>query len=116
MRKHLIYSFRQIFSDGLCIFGAVDGKNHLAMAEEVLSNFKTVIISKPGTFKKNNPPALFALFTKLRDEMGTDQKIYLEEDASKALKLAEKLTRKDEPVLCCGSFYLAGEIKQELCL
>lgn len=111
--KHLMLSYKQIFKDtGVCIFGSVDGKKHVEMAGEILANFNTVIISKPGTFKRNNPKQLFEIFNSLK----TDQKIYLEEDASKALELAKQLSKKDTPILVCGSFYMAGAVKEALCL
>lgn len=110
--KHLMVSFRQMYRDGVCIFGSVEGKNHEAMAEDVLKNFDTIIISKPGTFKKSDPKALFELFSKMK----TTQQVYFEEDMKKALSLAESLTTETQPILCCGSFYLAGQVKEALCL
>ena len=111
----LIRTFRSMFPgrDGICIFGAVSGKNHLAMAKLVLSAFDTVVISRPGSFKKNDPKALYELVLSLKEP---SQTVVLLEDASEALSYCLSHTSENEGILAAGSFYLAGAIKEALCL
>ncbi|MBP5553072.1 MAG: bifunctional folylpolyglutamate synthase/dihydrofolate synthase [Spirochaetales bacterium] len=111
----LIKTFRNIYPGrgGVCIFGAVSGKNHLAMAQSVLSAFDTVVISRPGTFKKNDPAALYELVVSLKKP---SQTVVLREDASSALAYSLEHCEQDQGILCAGSFYLAGAIKEALCL
>ena len=110
----LIKTFRNMYPGrgGVCIFGAVSGKNHLAMAQSVLSAFDTVVVSRPGTFKKNDPKALYDLLLSLK---GADQTVVLLEDASSALEFSLEHCSEGQGVLCAGSFYLAGAIKEALC-
>ena len=111
----LIRTFRNIYPGrgGVCIFGAVSGKNHLAMAQSVLGAFDTVVVSRPGTFKKNDPKALYELLLSLKEP---SQTVVLLEDASSALAFCLEHCEEDQGVLCAGSFYLAGAIKEALCL
>ncbi len=112
---HLLETFKEMYpsvkSNGVCIFGSVNGKNHNAMCNEILQSFDKIIVCRPGTFKKSDPQALYDMLCAKKSE---DQKIYLRCEAKDALELACKLTKEDEPILACGSFYLAGVIKEAL--
>lgn len=111
--KNLLESFTELYpKDGICIFGCVSDKNHTEMAEEVLRRFDTVVISRPGTFKKSDLSAVFEAFENLR---GKDQTVVLLPEAKDALSYIENNTEKTQPVLVCGSFYLAGTIREALC-
>lgn len=116
--ENLLDTFKQMYPQkcGVCIFGAVEGKNHEAMCNLILETFDKIIISRPGTFKKSNVQALFEMFEHKIAEFDEykEKKVYLESEASSALELAQKLTSVDEPVLICGSFYLAGAFKEAL--
>jgi len=116
--EHLLKTFKQMYPQkkGVCIFGAVEGKNHEAMSELILETFDKIIVSRPGTFKKSNPEELFKIIDdKIKNnDAFKEKKVYLESEAKDALELALKLTTHDEPVLVCGSFYLAGVMKDEL--
>jgi dihydrofolate synthase/folylpolyglutamate synthase len=110
----LLYSFSSLYpvSTNTVIYGALEDKDHLHMAEQILSHFRTIIISRPGTFKKSDPKALKTLFEELSRSMGAHHTIILEEDNSAALKLALSITPPKAGILACGSFYLAGGIKE----
>lgn len=112
---NLLETFRHMYpgKTGICIFGAVAGKNHEAMAHQVLSAFDKVVVSRPGTFKKSDPKALYDLLVRLKRP---NQTVVLLEKASDALAYCLENTSSGEPVLAAGSFYLAGEMKEALCL
>ena len=112
--RHLLETFREMYPgrQGICIFGAVSGKNHRAMARLVLSSFDTVVVSRPGTFKKSDPQALYDLLVSMKQE---SQSVILLEDAGDALSYCLSHTAEGEPVLAAGSFYLAGAVKEALC-
>ena len=112
---YLLETFRKMFpgKDGICIFGAVTGKNHVDMAHQILGAFDTVVVSRPGTYKVSNPKALYELLLSIK---GPSQTVVLYEDAKDALSYCLEHTKESEPVLCAGSFYLAGSIKEALCL
>ncbi len=115
---HLLETFRSIYPSscsgsrpGVCIFGCVSGKNIDAMADEVLSCFDKIVVCRPGTFKKSDPQGIYSL---LSSRCSAGQTIVLREDASSALAWALENSLGSEPILCCGSFYLAGVIKEAL--
>jgi len=112
---YLLETFRKMFpgKGGICIFGAVTGKNHVDMAHQVLGAFDTVVVSRPGTYKVSDPKALYELLLSIK---GPSQTVVLYEDAKEALSYCLEHTKEGEPVLCAGSFYLAGSIKEALCL
>ncbi len=113
----LLKTFRSIYpvsssvGSGVCIFGCVAGKNIDAMADEVLSCFDKIVVCKPGTFKKSDPQGIFDLLSSRRRP---GQTVVLRESASAALAWVLENSVDSEPVLACGSFYLAGVIKEAL--
>lgn len=110
----LLQTFRRMYPGrgGICIFGAVSGKNHEAMCSEVLGGFDHVVVCRPGTYKKSDPVALYEL---MMSGKRPDQTVVLIEDAKEALEYCLSHTREGEPVLAAGSFYLAGAVKGALC-
>ena len=109
----LLKTFRKIHPvGGICIFGSVSGKNHSAMAAMILSAFDTIVVSRPGTYKKSDIGALYALLISMKKP---SQTVVLLEDAPSALSYCLSHTSAGEPVLATGSFYLAGAIKEALC-
>ena len=110
----LIETFRKLYPGrrGICIFGALSGKNHSAMAASILSAFDTVVVSRPGTYKKSDPKALYELLLSMKKP---GQTVVLKEEASEALSYCLEHTTTDDPVLAAGSFYLAGVLKEALC-
>ncbi len=117
---HLLETFKEMYpqvtTQGVCIFGSVSGKNHSAMCDEVLGCFDKIIVCRPGTFKKSDPEALYELLSskKAENPAYNNKEIYLKCDAKEALTLAVQITKEEEPILACGSFYLAGVIKEAL--
>ncbi len=96
---------------GLCIFGCVEGKNDSQMLSEIVPNFKILVISRPGTFKKSNPYALYNTAKSITKET----EVVLKEEAKDAVDYALSNTKEGDSILVCGSFYLAGDIKEVLC-
>lgn len=121
---HLLETFKEMYpkvqTTGVCIFGSVKGKNHDAMCDEVLDNFDKIIVCRPGTFKKSDPQALYNMLCEKvlagqeTDKSWKNKKIYLKCEAIDALQLAFEITKENDPILACGSFYLAGVIKEAL--
>ena len=110
----LLETFRKMYPErnGICIFGAVAGKNHDAMCTEILGAFDHVVVCRPGTYKKSDPVALYGL---MMEKRRPDQTVVLIEDAGEALEYCLAHTCDGEPVLAAGSFYLAGAVKEALC-
>ncbi|MFA5447287.1 MAG: cyanophycin synthetase [Sphaerochaeta sp.] len=93
------------------IYGALEDKDHVHMVQSVLQHASQIIISRPGTYKKSNIVALKALF----DERNTEgRQVVLIEENDQALAYAYAHTPADGAILACGSFYLAGGIKEAL--
>lgn len=91
------------------MFGSLSDKDHLHMVRLLIPLFDRIIVCRAGTFKPNDPDALFLLIQK---EIGgkDSPRLYLEKDPDKALDLALRITPPGSSILCTGSFYLGGEI------
>lgn len=98
----------------LCIFGCVEGKKDREMLARLLEVFSTLVIARPGTFKKSNPENLYETARELSDGNNAI-KVVLREDAEEAVNYAVENTEEGDSILICGSFYLAGDIKEVLC-
>lgn len=118
--SNLLSTFRNMYINektvGVCIFGAISGKKHDEMCNEILDTFDKVIVCRPGTFKKSDPQALYDMLqAKVSQKRKWKKKeIYLRIQPNEALALAVELTNENEPILACGSFYLAGVIKEAI--
>ena len=95
---------------GVLIFGSVDGKDHISMMRNLEFCFEDIIISKPGTFKKNSPENIYRDLKMIFPE----KNIILEAEADNALCLAEKYSDSKKYIAVTGSFYMASEIKKLL--
>ncbi|AEC02124.1 bifunctional folylpolyglutamate synthase/dihydrofolate synthase [Parasphaerochaeta coccoides] len=110
----LMHSFKEIHDETktTVIYGALLDKDHDHMTRIILETAHTIIVSTPGHFKKSDPDALYATFRKNAQDMGRDSDILLIKDARDALEEAFRITPQDGAILSCGSFYLAGDIRQ----
>ncbi|MDD3929498.1 MAG: cyanophycin synthetase, partial [Sphaerochaeta sp.] len=109
----LLSSFSHLHpgSDNTVIYGALEDKDHTHMVSLVLEHFSTIIISKPGSYKKSDISMLHELFAQQAAANMKPAHIHLVEDNGEALELAFSLTPKHAAILVCGSFYLAGGVK-----
>lgn len=102
-------TFYELFKEkGILIFGSVSGKDSQAMADVLADQFKHVIISRPGTFKKSDPQCVFELFK----ERNENTQLII--DPAEAEQEARKLSEGKRPILVTGSFYMASEIRNIL--
>lgn len=102
-------TFYELFEEkGILIFGSVSGKDSQAMADVLADQFKHVIISRPGTFKKSDPQGVFELFK----ERNENTQLII--DPAEAEQEARKLSEGKRPILVTGSFYMASEIRNIL--
>lgn len=110
--RHLLNSFVQLYGTkgNTIIYGVLEDKDHVHMARLLLPFFDSIIVSRPGTFKKSDPEKLFLLLQEEVLEMRNPPRIFLEKDPDKALTLAYSVTGNANAILCTGSFYLGGEI------
>ncbi|MFO7729749.1 MAG: folylpolyglutamate synthase/dihydrofolate synthase family protein [Spirochaetia bacterium] len=104
--QRTVAAFQQVYgSQGICIFGSVEGKNTLAMAEAVTKAFSDIIISQPGRFKPNSPEDVVKVFHSLTASAE------LITNPSTALQKALELSGDTRPILVTGSFYMVAEIR-----
>jgi len=76
------------------------------MAKILLPRFSQLFITMPGTFRISNPEKVYGAFA--------SNKTTLVKDTAEAIRQTLELSRKKNlPVLCTGSFYLASEIKKK---
>lgn len=112
--KALLSSFSTLHDEtkSTLIYGALEDKDHEHMVNLILDHFHRIIISKPGTFKKSDIASLNLLMNTQAGKRSGNYEIFLVEDNLEALKLAYAKTPSNGAILACGSFYLAGGIKQ----
>jgi len=105
--RRLLESFRTLYPrKGVLIFGSVAGKDARHMAQLLTPYFASIVVSKPGSFKPNEPMEVFRIFKSLKPET------YLFENAAKALTKALELSQSSLPILVTGSFYMICEIRR----
>lgn len=91
--------------------GLIEGKLYDEIARELVRVAAEVIITRPGTFKQSDPPAVHGAFARAAVQAGLVHKPELEVDEGLALERALELARTQTvPLLVCGSFHLLGII------
>ena len=106
--RRSIATFQRIYgTDGVCIFGSVEGKDTAGMAAAVADAFSDIIISRPGTFKANSPEEVAKIFRTAAPK--AELHIEAEDALRRALALAD-----GRPILVTGSFYMVAEIRRLL--
>jgi len=98
---------------GILLFGCAADKDPQAMAALLLPCFDKCIITAPGSFRASDPAAVHRAFLAESARQKSGAAIVCIPDTTAAmeetLRLAEETKRA---VLCCGSFYLAAEVRR----
>ncbi len=109
--QRMLESYKKLFPEnGILIFGSVIDKSPEKMAPILCSNFKEIIISTPGSFKKSNPEHVFKIFNSINKNTILKKKPSLA--LKKAMELAAKEKHKKTSILVTGSFYMVSEIRK----
>jgi len=95
-------------SPRILLFGCAIDKDVRALAEILKDSFDKIFITRPGSFKKSDPPGIGAIF----QELGMEVRVV--PNTEEAFFLAEKEAALEGSILVCGSFFLAGEIEKIL--
>jgi dihydrofolate synthase/folylpolyglutamate synthase len=98
--------------DATLLFGCAKGKHSAEMAQALLPRFSSIIITSTGDWKPSDPSTVLEDFMHARAgaPAGVPQPT-LQPNIATALKDA---LNKGKPVLVCGSFYLAAEVRRLL--
>ena len=117
--EHCAETFCDHFGNGgILLFGCAADKDAAAMAEILLPHFNHCIITATGSFRANDPTAVYETFiseAKKNKNNGQRTAISCISDTAAAIESALQLSKEEKlPVLCCGSFYLAAEIRKLL--
>ena len=96
---------------GILIFGCAADKNAEGMAEILLPHFSAIFVTTPGTFKVSNPEKTGDAFISARGGAGREKTLFIKNTAEAIHAAIDLGRRKNLPVLCAGSFYLAAEIR-----
>jgi dihydrofolate synthase/folylpolyglutamate synthase len=106
--------------DGILLFGCAADKDARAMAELLVPCFNRCIITTPGSFKTSDPAAVYHSFCAAAQQYReaaekTQPDIVCIPDTAAAIEETRRLGEKTGiPVLACGSFYLAAEIRKRM--
>jgi dihydrofolate synthase/folylpolyglutamate synthase len=98
-------SFEAVFpGPKALLFACAQDKRHAELAAILAPRFRSITVTKPGTFKKSDPGAAFASFAKLSPNARL-----VEGTAEAVLSTVESARRDGLPLLVTGSFYLCAE-------
>jgi dihydrofolate synthase/folylpolyglutamate synthase len=98
---------------GILLFGCAADKDAGTLAPILVRRFIRCIITTPGKFRASDPQGTYAAFTKTAETAGIRTAISLIPDTPAAVREAFRLAKEMKlPVLGCGSFYLAAEIRK----
>jgi dihydrofolate synthase/folylpolyglutamate synthase len=90
--------------NGILLFGCAADKNAAAMAELLLPRFSQIIITAVGAFKLSDPEKVYRAFA-------SDKTSCIKDTREAIMQALEWGRKKNMPILCTGSFYLASEVK-----
>jgi dihydrofolate synthase/folylpolyglutamate synthase len=107
-------------NSGILLFGCAADKDSASMAEILLLRFSYCIITATGNFRTSEPVSVYETFCDAAKKHLTVQnnsellpQLYCIPDTKTAIEEAVKLSKeKNLPILGCGSFYLAAEIRK----
>ena len=91
---------------GVCLFGAVLGKDIAGMLAILGRECHEFVVSRPGTFKASAPEDIHERL----EDMGHTSRFF--ESPDRALRAARASCPEHLPVLVVGSFYLAAEVRK----
>ncbi|HUW70656.1 MAG TPA: folylpolyglutamate synthase/dihydrofolate synthase family protein [bacterium] len=96
--------FGRLFpAGGVLLFGCAKGKPPRPMADALSGLFRSVTVTRPGTFKESDPAEIAAAFS------DAGYAITRIDDTNEAVTLAlEDARRRGLPLLVTGSFYLCA--------
>ena len=114
-----VKTFFELYGNGgILIFGCAADKDSASMAEILLPHFSYCVITSTGTFRASDPDSVYKTFcSALKQDAAGEQNTVIDfmPDTKTAIdKVTELSKEKNLPVLGCGSFYLAAEIRKAI--
>ena len=91
------------------IIGVLRGKEYVTLANGLAQNAEAVIFTKPAYAARAMEPK--TLYAALEDK---NRLVMTESDYRRALDLARKVAPADGVIVCAGSLYLVGDIREVL--
>src|SRR3990172_2088213 len=88
----------------ITIFGIMEDKNVIGALKEVLKISNIIILTKPDYKRAAEPDYLYNTAKKY----GTKKELYISNNVPEAVKLANKIDKKNKRVFITGSFFLVG--------
>ncbi|MDR1143971.1 MAG: tetrahydrofolate synthase [Spirochaetaceae bacterium] len=113
-------TFSELYGEGILLFGCASDKDAETMAGILVPRFSRHIITAPGKARDSRPQAVYEAFMRSAEAEGkrtgsTPPEILLIPDTAEALTEASGYAKeRGLPLLVCGSFYLAGEVRNIL--
>jgi dihydrofolate synthase/folylpolyglutamate synthase len=110
-------TFFGLYGKGVLLFGCAADKDAQAMAAILLPCFKRCIITAPGAVRASDPEAVYQSFCAVAQQhSGLTRKtkpdiVYIPDTAAAIQETLRLSKENNSPVLCCGSFYLAAEVR-----
>ncbi|MDR0598993.1 MAG: tetrahydrofolate synthase [Treponema sp.] len=112
-------TFRGLYGGGgILLFGCAADKDAASMAAILVPGFSRIIVTAPGAFRASDPAGVYRAFQAAAGKGGNPPaaappELTLIPSAPAALEEALRLGgERALPILACGSFYLAAEIRK----
>jgi dihydrofolate synthase/folylpolyglutamate synthase len=115
-----VETFCGLYGKGILLFGCAADKDAHAMAAVLFRHFKRCIITAPGSVRASDPESVYRSFFAAAQQHGaltrkTKPDIICIPDTATAIQESLRLSEENNsPVLCCGSFYLAADVRKSL--
>ena len=112
-------TFKTLYGNGgILLFACAADKDAQAMAEILLPVFSLCIITAPGTFRAADPNTVYQIFSSAAQKSknpSSPKELFCISDTAEAIQQAIRKGKElSLPILGCGSFYLAAEIRKVL--
>lgn len=96
-----------ITKDDILLFGCMKDKENINELKKISELFENIILTKAKYERAISP-------YELKDNLNSNKNVYVELNSEDALKRALQISSKDSRIICTGSFYLIGEIKEAI--
>lgn len=87
------------------LMGVLKDKEYIQMINSMLNVVDKLVLTQPATSRAFTIKEFDAIYSDCNIEL------YLEKDISKAFNIAKSITKQDEIIICTGSLYLVGELR-----
>ena len=98
----------------ILVFGCAIDKNVSEIARRLVPHFNSIIVQKPGDYKKSDVNLIYKEFEDQIAAFGSDCKLYKSEGALETFEIINEICQAGSACLVTGSFYLVDLFFKEI--